>query len=180
MIRISDFKNSDLLPELITSDIGEIVKIEDISYQSCGLMFCDSKGYTFATITNWNAVRYYSMCTIYGNIERNDLIPAKFRKGIYPTDITCNDPRVIWASIIALWITNKIPNEKRLNKKSRSKVLTELLPTYEEASVWLVKNRFKLFATKENGDAINDPYLRNYSDLVTPPKVDWSIFPNTD
>lgn len=165
---------------LITSNIGEITRIEDNSFNGCELDFYDSKGPSFGTTTKWSAVRYFSLCTITNNTERSDLIPQKYKADGRLTFINCNDPRVIWACIISLWITNKIPKKKRLNKKSRSKVLTELLPTYEDSSIWLIKNRFKLFATKEDENTKNDPYLNDYSALVTPPDIDWSIFPNAN
>lgn len=180
MIKISTLNEPLLFSDcfLLTSDIGEIVKIKDDTYYECGLLFYDSKGVTFGTGTNWNAVRYYSLCTINVNKERNDLVPEKYRRENGHIDIVCNDPRVIWACIISLYITNKIPDNKIVTNDARSEVLTSLLPTYQEACVWLVKNRFKLLTTKEDNLATGNPYLQDYSALVTPPKIDWSIFPD--
>lgn len=180
MIKISTLKEY-LFPShslLITSDIGEIVKIKDVSFRGCGLQFHDSKGMTFEATTNWNAVRYYSICSIFDNQERNDLIPEEYKKDKRSIGIACNDPRVIWACIISLFITNKIPDNKIATSEARSEILTSLLPTYQEASVWLVKNRFKLLATKEDNLATENPYLQDYSALITPPKIDWSMFPD--
>lgn len=178
MIKLVEFQSEDLEQDVLTSDIGEIFKIEDVSYQGCGLKFSDSKGFTFTATTNWNAVRYFSLCTIYDNFKRNDLIPSRYKKKDRSIHIACNDPRVVWACIISLWITNKTPNSKIATKEARSKTLTSLLPTYQDASVWLVKNRFKPFATKDDYNATRNTYLSNYSALVTPPDIDWSIFPD--
>ena len=180
MIKISTLNESIFVSDsyLITSDVGEITKIDDISVRGSALQFYDSQGKTFYTTTNWNAVRYYSLCLIGDNKERNDLIPKEYKKDNSRIMITCNDPRVIWACIISLWIATNLPRNKKDSNDVCSEILTSLLPTYQEASVWLVKNRFKLLATKEDNLATENPYLQDYSALITPPKIDWSIFPD--
>ena len=92
MIKISTLNEPLLFSDcfLLTSDIGEIVKIKDDTYYECGLLFYDSKGVTFGTGTNWNAVRYYSLCTINVNKERNDsLMPLQIVYVEIKTGDTC-------------------------------------------------------------------------------------------
>ena len=189
MIKLSPLNNSVFVTSspIITSDIGEITKIEDDSYYECGLRFYDSKGETFRTGTKWNAVRCCLMCAINDNRERDDLIPQKYKQESGHIYAACNDPRVIWACLVSLWITYNISKNKDDTNEARTKVLTSLLPTYQEACVWMVRNRFQLFTTTNemydkicspSGSLYRDPYYKDYSALKTPPKIDWSIFPD--
>ena len=179
MIKISELKEPafDDIP-IITYNVGEITKITDDSYYECSLLFHDSKGASFFTHTKWNAVRYYSLCGIGVIPERDDLVPKQFKNNPKIDYMACSDPRVIWACIVSLWITNVMPRNKKDTKEGRNKILTSLLPSYQEASVWLLKNGFKLNASKEDERATSDKYLADYGALKYPPKVDWSIFPD--
>ena len=178
MINVSILKEPAYLEKdrLITSDIGEITKIEDGSYYGCYLLFYDSKGASFSVSTNWNFVRYTSLCWIDSNKERSDLLPREFKKDNGLEDILCNDPRVIWACIVSLWLTNASPRHKHITREKRGEFLTSSLPCYKEACVWMVKNEFVLMPSKV--EKRHNRYLENYAALKFPPKVDWSIFPD--
>lgn len=173
MIKIENNKTTMGSSSFVTSYIGKIVKIEDTSVYGCGLAFYDQRGLSFLTSTNWNYVRYSSLCFVTANAKRNDLIPDKAKGKI----IACNDPRVLWACIVALWITNNIPDDKSLTTFARGKALTRIIPEFEEAVSWIKENKFKPFATSSSPD-FKSKYLQDYSALVQKPNVNWNLFPD--
>lgn len=184
MIKIKKLENEVRDQTLLAYDVGEIVKIEaNPSMDSANMEFYDSKGVAFVSAARLGRARDDGFCTIYASTERKDVFPVQYRKVIfageyrYGTRIACNDPRVLWADIVAYWA---FKNKKCESHEELSFFLTEFLPSYEEAAIWLKKNRFPVFATRDYSDKLRDSYYQDYGDLDVPPEIDWSKVPDSD
>ena len=181
----SFFFSKKELERYIIYDAGEITRVE-VSYtmDTGNKKFFDSKGLMFVCTYRIGRARCgYDGVSFYG-IDRDDVVPHQFSKDAYSDDYSirreflCNDPRVVWVDIVSAWaLSNLSVGEAVLNK-----IITENLPSIQNAVRWLTKNKFVPFATQYceagvYGIAPDDvEYYSEYNELYYPPEIDWDRY----
>ena len=182
--------------EFITYHVGELTKITtdtDFPGDDVLINFFDSKGRTFVVSQRSYIPLYMATCLIH--IDRDDVVPADFQEKKsqyfgYPT-MLCSDPRVVWIALVHIWLNFATPESLRGDDKILSQMLTDLLPTHEEAVEKLEKNLYPPFvscysdikyaAKKYRGQDLGERRHFDYRSypgnwLIEPPTVDWSKY----
>ena len=196
-------EESDLLRDksFITYNVDEITKVtleDDDSGDDVVINFFDSNGRTFFVSQRAYIPLYMATCFI--RIDRDDVLSSEDRAEYQKAEnefghtpsVICSDPRVVWLALVQIWLSHAAPNELR-NDATLSEILTDLIPSYDEAIEFLEKNKYPPFvscysdikyaAEKYRGASAKgkrldyNAYLEeNKGWLIEPPAVDWSKY----
>ncbi len=192
--------------KFVTYHVGEITKVvvdNDFPGDDVLVDFFDSKGRVFSVSQRAYIPLYMATCLLHIDGDRDDVVSTDFQKekdkyGDYPR-VLCSDPRVVWIALVQIWLNSAIPKNLRENKNLKeedelvSQILTDLIPSYDEAIENLEKNKYPPFVTcrddlvyaseKYRGEEAKErrlnyqAYLEKYGDwLIEPPKVDWDKY----
>ena len=183
-------KEDDLFlgKDIVAYFVGEITKVSRVEEECLSdgdyLEFFDSKGSTFTVGSNFPWLFTRSACTI--GVYRKELLPEEYQDR---SSILCADPRVVWIALLEDWVPSAAyRNGIKTTDKIMSEILTDLLPSYDEAVEFLKKNKFQPFvsrksdfysADKEKGQTSlsQSQYIEKYGDFpIYPPEVDWSKY----
>ena len=187
------FRSED---EHIVYHVGEITKavIED-SGNDVLIDFYDDKGRVFSVMQRAYVPLYRATCLI--SLDVNAVINAKFARDkgefLRTRSLWCSDPRVVWMALVEIWLHSAAPKDLR-DDKNLSQILTDLIPSYDEAIENLEKNQYPPFAScfsdikyaseKYRGETLEgrrhfdySAYLKKHKGwLIEPPTVDWSKY----
>lgn len=197
--------------DFITYHVGEITKVAVVDGgpgDDIILDFFDDKGRVFTILQRPRIPLYMATCLLHIDENRDDVLSAtsqkefqeeKNKRGFTPT-VLCSDPRIVWIAVVHIWLYPSIPKELKENKTTDEKdelvsqILTDLIPSYDEAVENLKKNKYPPFAScyadiryaseKYRGIPTNSSknldylkYCEKYGDLlIEPPKVDWDKY----
>ncbi len=193
--------------KFVTYHVGEITKVvvdNDFPGDDVLVYFFDSKGRVFTVSQRAYIPLYMATCLLHIDGDRDDVVSTDFQKekdkyGDYPR-VLCSDPRVVWIALVQIWLNSAIPKNLRENNNLReddellSQILTERIPSYDEAVENLEKNKYPPFAScysdiqyaseKYRGEPARGgrhldyrKYGEEYGDwLIEPPQVDWDKY----
>ena len=166
--------------KLATYHVGEITKVDclDGSPENYdGTIFFDSKGVAFRVFMKPRAYRRSGRINIVIPKDRRDLLPDEYKN---VEEVVCSDPRVIWYGIVAMWL--RCPKgREHVGTKVWYQILSDLIPSYDEAAELLKKNGFPPFVSdwktmNELFRGEDRSYYGDWSALRCPPEVDWSKY----
>lgn len=189
-----DFHFSGKLFSFHVGEISKVTVLDSSPSDNVYLRFSDDKGDVFTVAQRKIFILYMATCLT--KIDREDVIPPEYKdekdsNGRFPI-ILCSDPRVVWLVLVHLWLFHMAPKDLR-DDATLSEILTDLIPSYDEAIENLEKNKYPPFVTcrddlvyaseKYRGEEARErrlnyhSYLEKYGDwLIEPPKVDWDKY----
>lgn len=194
----NDFFRDDCF---ITFRVGEITKVTtdtDVPGNEVVMDFFDDNGQVFTVSQRAYVPLYMATCLI--NVDSNNVVSEELQEENNDTQdrlrVVCSDPRVVWLALVHTWLTTAIKeNIGDQPDEVFSQILTDLIPSYDEAVKNLEKNKYPPFAScysdieyaseKYRGEEAREnhldyqAYLEKYGDwLIEPPKVDWDKYRN--